>query len=215
MGYINSYKAPDAPTLLPGYYGPDPYDINWTMPLHEATLESDRVKLTPFIPSLHAREYAEQAATHPELHRYISLDVSSLDNFLTKVEPFVRRQPTNILLAIIDKTRGGGALAGVIELFFMSPENLSVEIGWVLVFPTFQRTYATTNAIGLLLRYCLELPSAPQRPWMGLLRVQWAAHTANWASQAAAQRMGFKRRACFAGRGCYRKGMRSRCGMVI
>jgi len=65
---------------------------------------------------------------------------------------------------MIDKTRGGGALAGVIGLFFMSPENLSVEIGWVLVFPTFQRTYATTNAIGLLLRYCLELPSAPQRP---------------------------------------------------
>jgi hypothetical protein len=82
MGYTNSYKAPDVPTLLPGYYGPDPYDINWIMPLHEQTLESDRVKLTPFIPSLYAREYAEQAATHPELHRYISLDVSTLDNYL-------------------------------------------------------------------------------------------------------------------------------------
>jgi RimJ/RimL family protein N-acetyltransferase len=192
MGYTNSYKAPDVPTLLPGYYGPDPYDINWIMPLHEQTLESDRVKLTPFIPSLYAREYAEQAATHPELHRYISLDVSTLDNFLSKVELFVRRQPTNILFAIIDKARGDGALAGVIGLFFMSPANLSVEVGWVLVFPAFQRTYVATNAIGLLMRYCLELPSAPQRPGLGLRRVQWIAHTANWASQAAAQRMGFK-----------------------
>jgi RimJ/RimL family protein N-acetyltransferase len=161
------------------------------MPLHEATLESDRVKLTPFIPSLHAREYTEQAVTHPELHRYVSLDVSSLDNFLTEVELFMRQQPTNILFAIIDKTRGGGALAGVIGLYSISPANLSVDM-WVLVFPAFQHTYVTTNAIGLLLRYCLELPNAPQRPGLGLRRVQWIAHTANSASLAAAQRMGFK-----------------------
>lgn len=37
---------------LSRYYGPDLYDINWLIPLHEATLEYDSVKLTPFIPSL-------------------------------------------------------------------------------------------------------------------------------------------------------------------
>ena len=41
-----------------------------------------------------------------------------------------------------------------------------------------------TNAVGLLLCYCLELPSAPQRPELGFRRAQWMAH--------AAQRMGFK-----------------------
>ena len=70
MAYTNPCEAPNVPALLPGYYGPDPYDVNWMMPLHEATLESERVKLTPFIPSLHAREYAEQSAAHPGLHRY-------------------------------------------------------------------------------------------------------------------------------------------------
>ncbi|KAI9508970.1 acyl-CoA N-acyltransferase [Russula earlei] len=193
MAYINSYKAPHGPTLLPGYYGPDPYDINWTMPLHEATLESERVKLTPFIPSLHAKEYAEQTAARPELHRWFPFDPSGLDTILTLVELRVRRDPTWILFAIIDKARGGGgAFAGVIGLINASPENLSAEIAWVLVFPAFQRTYVTTNAVGLLLRYCLELPDAPQGRGLGFRRVQWTTHTKNEASLKAAKRMGFR-----------------------
>jgi len=70
MAYTNSYKEPETPTLLPGYFGPDPYDINWAFPLHEEALESERVKLTPFIPSLHAREYASQTTAHPDLYRW-------------------------------------------------------------------------------------------------------------------------------------------------
>jgi RimJ/RimL family protein N-acetyltransferase len=199
MAYTNSYKAPDNPSLLPGYYGPDPYDINWMMPLHEATLESDRVKLTPFVPSLHAKEYARQVAAHPELHRYIPFDVSSLDKILTVFEQLMRQQPTNILFAVIDKAHDGGALAGVIGLLHTSATNLSAEIAWVLVFPAFQRTYVTTNAVGLLLRYCLELPNAaPQQPererpvGLGFRRVQWTTHLGNRASRMTAQRMGFK-----------------------
>ena len=194
MAYINSYRAPDPPSLLPGCYGPDPYDINWMMPLHEATLESDRVKLTPFIPSLHAKEYVEQVAAHPELHRYIPVDMSSLDKTLTVFEQLMRQQPTNVLFAIIDKGQGGHsrAMAGVIGLLHASTTNLSAEMAWVLVFPAFQRTYVTTNAVGLLLRYCLELPGAPQRPGLGLRRVQWTTHAANEASRRTARRMGFR-----------------------
>ena len=151
MAYTNSYEAPDVPALLPGYYGPDPYDVNWVMPLHEATLESESVKPTPFIPSLHAREYAEQSAAHPGLHRYFPLNLSSLDAILTEVEQRVRRNPTWVLFAIIDKARGG-TLAGVIGLIHASSVNLSAEVTWVLVFPAFQRTYVASNAIGLLLR---------------------------------------------------------------
>jgi len=191
MAYTNSYKAPDVPTLLPGYYGSDPYDINWIMPLHETTLESDRIKLTPFIPSLHAKAYAEQVAAHPELHRYIPFNPSTLDEVLTKVELMVRRQPTWILFAIIDKARRG-TFVGTIGLIRTSSANLSAEIGWAVVFPEFQRTYVTSNAIGILLQYCLELPSNPQRPGLGLRRVQWTAHTDNRPSHAAAKRMGFK-----------------------
>ena len=192
MAYTNSYKAPDVPVLLPGCYGPDPYDVNWIMPLHEATLESDRIKLTPFIPSLHAKGYAEQIAAHPELHRYFPFNPSTLDEILTIVELTVRRDPTWVLFAIIDKARGGGTFVGIIGLIRASPANLSAEIAWTIVFPEFQRTYVTSNAVGILLQYCLELPSNPQRPGLGLRRVQWTAHTDNRPSHAAAKRMGFK-----------------------
>ena len=191
MSYTNSFKFPDWPALLPGYYGPDPYDINWIMPLHEATLESERIKLTPFIPSLHAKEYAEQSVAHPDLHRGYPINLSNLDHILTEVELRMRSQPKCILFAIIDKARGG-ALAGVIGLINTWPANLSTEIAWVLVFPAFRRTYVATNAIALLLRYCLEPPNAPQMPGLGFRRVQWMAHTENMASSATAKRMGFK-----------------------
>jgi len=192
MAYTNSCKDPDIPTLLPGYYGPDPYDINWIMPLHEATLESERVKLTPFIPSLHAKKYAEQIASHPELHRYFPFNPLTLDEILTMVEQTVRQEPLSVLFAIIDKAHGGGTFAGMIALADGCPWNLSATIGWVIVFPERQRTYVASNAVGLLLQYCLELSSHPERPGLGLRRVQWISHTANRASHAIAKRMGLR-----------------------
>ncbi|KAH9954590.1 acyl-CoA N-acyltransferase [Russula dissimulans] len=205
MSYVNSYKASDTPALLPGYYGPDPYDINWIMPLHQTTLESERVKVTPFIPALHAKEYAEQTAAHPELHRWFPFDVSSLDKILTEVELRVRRDPTWILFAIIDKARED-KLAGLIGLRHTSPENLSTEMGWTVVFPAFQRTYVTSNAMGLVLHYCFELPSTPQRPGLGLRRVQWTTFTDNEASWRGAKRMGFREEGVLRWSGVNREG---------
>ncbi|KAH9052651.1 acyl-CoA N-acyltransferase [Lactarius vividus] len=197
MAYINSYKKPEKPTLLPGYFGPDPYDINWAFPLYEETLESERVKLTPFIPSLHAQEYAAQVSARPDLQRWFPFDLSTLDQLLMEVEVRVRRNPSWILFAIIDKARGG-VMAGVIGLINASSQNLSAEIAWVLVFPAFQRTYVTSNAIGIMLQYALELPSPEPVPGrgvrrgLGFRRVQWTAHSANKPSHAAAMRMGLK-----------------------
>ena len=189
MSFTNSYK--DDSTVEPGY-GPDPYDINWMMPLHETTLESDRVKLTPFIPSLYARPYADQVKAHPDIHRYYPLDLTSLDKILLEIETLIRSRSAYILFAIIDKARGD-AFAGVIGLFGASPANLSVEIAWIVVFPEFRRTYVTSNAVGLILNYCLELPSAsPERRGLGFRRVQWSANPENQPSIALAKRMGFK-----------------------
>ena len=101
MSFTNSYKAEDP--LPSGYYGLDLYDINWMMPLHGATLESGRVKLTPFVPSLHARGYADQAKAHPDSHRWYPFNLSTLDNILTQVETLVRRNPLAILFAVIDQ----------------------------------------------------------------------------------------------------------------
>ena len=98
--------------------------------------------------------------------------------------------PNFVFFAIIDKGRGG-ALAGSLGLINTEPQNLSTEIGFVTIFPAFQRTYVTSNAVGILLRYCLEVPTAP-RPGLGLRRVQWVAHALNHPSYNAATRMGFR-----------------------
>jgi RimJ/RimL family protein N-acetyltransferase len=191
MSFTNSYKAEDSP--VPPGYGPDPYDINWMMPLEEATLESDRVKLTPLIPSLHAQGYADQVKAHPDLHRWFPFSLSNLDTILVMIEIFIRRQPACIMFAVIDKARGD-AFAGVIALINTSSSNLCTEIAWVVAFPEFRRSYVTDNAVGLILNYCLELPGAPPggRRGLGFRRVQWTAHTENQPSVAVAKRMGFK-----------------------
>jgi RimJ/RimL family protein N-acetyltransferase len=103
----------------------------------------------------------------------------------------MRRLPWCVLFAIVDKARGG-ALAGVIGLAETWPVHLSTQIAWVVVFPAFRDTYVEANAIGLLLRYCLEPPSAPRTPGLGFRRVQWMDRTENPTSCDTARRMGFK-----------------------
>ncbi|KAI9465140.1 acyl-CoA N-acyltransferase [Lactarius psammicola] len=190
MTYVNSHKAPEAPVFPSMYYGPDPYDINFSLPIDEPSLESGRVKLTPFIPAFHAREYWDQSTQAPEIYRFLSIKPKTIDEFLFLLETRIRRNPSFIFFAIIDKGRGG-TLAGVIGLINTEPVHLSTEIGFVTIFPAYQRTYVTSNAVGILLRYCLELPTAP-RPGLGLRRVQWVAHSFNQASYNAAVRMGFR-----------------------
>ncbi|KAH9177518.1 hypothetical protein EDB89DRAFT_1933047 [Lactarius sanguifluus] len=155
MPYVNSYKVPEAPVFPSMYYGPDPYDVNFSFPIDEPSLESDRVKLTPFIPVLHAQEYWDQSTQAPEIYRFLSIRPKTIDEYLAFLETRVRRNPNFIFFAIIDKGRGG-TLAGVIGLINTEP------IGFVTIFPAYQRTYVTSNAVGILLRYCLELPTAPR-----------------------------------------------------
>lgn len=61
-------------------------------------------------------------------------------------------------------------------------------MGFIVAFPKYQRTHLTTNMIGLLLQYCLELP---KNGGLGLRRVQWQANAQNATSIKAALRLGF------------------------
>lgn len=70
--------------------------------------------------------------------------------------------------------------------------NLCTEIGFVIIMPAFQRTHVTSNAVGLLLQYALNLRS---EGGLGLRRVQWQANAANVASVGVAERMGFRKEA--------------------
>ncbi|OAX33437.1 hypothetical protein K503DRAFT_775607, partial [Rhizopogon vinicolor AM-OR11-026] len=172
------------------------YNVNFCFPLRE--LESDRVKLVPFIPDLHADLYLQGSAAHPELYDFTSFGpFSDVSDFVQQLIHGPMGSNTAVLYAIIDKTRispssssklTSANFAGIIGFINTSPVHSSTEISPVFTLPPFQRTHVTTNAIGLLLQYALDLPPHG----LGLRRVQWKANRLNTKSISAAQKLGFK-----------------------
>ncbi|KAG9110662.1 hypothetical protein FRC07_008173 [Ceratobasidium sp. 392] len=224
---VNNYvPPPKQPVVLPD---PDaPYDINFRFPVR--VLESDRIKLTPLIPSIHGKVLSEAIRLHPELLRYLPWAPALLVNdYDTHYESIMRSDPAWCVYAILDKakltdetdkTQGKEqtqscdvlsllsptvclcsadpprtaivvehALAGAMGYLRADPELGSVEIGYAIVLPAYQRTFVSTHAIGLLLRYALD---SPADGGLGLRRAQWQAHADNAASIRAAERMGMK-----------------------
>jgi hypothetical protein len=55
-----------------------------------------------------------------------------------------------------------------------------------------QCTHVTSNAVGLLMKYALNLPSDPTFPGLGLRRVQWTCDSGNKPSLATAKRLEFQ-----------------------
>ena len=191
MAFVNSYKA-SGPIYVEDTTKPD--DINFSIPV-PSCLETTRVKLIPFIPYVHATTFfsAFQPASE-ELSRYLPVSFSAYPDFLNFIE-FFRSDPNMTLFAIIDKTRSKGdaalehILAGVVGFVHASAANLAVEIGPIIILPKFQRTFVTSNAIGALLKFCLDLPSDGG---LGFRRVCWTAHPGNLPSVKVAERMGMK-----------------------
>ncbi len=145
-------------------------------------LETERVQLVPFIPAIHAEifdsAFAKDAAA---ISKYLPGTWNSTAEFLHFVESYIRRDPSGVLFAIIDKTQPStdprvpaGRIAGVIGWLYASTKNRSLEMGPVIVLPAFQRTFVSANAIGLLLQYVLDVPAAGG---LGFRRVAWSAHT--------------------------------------
>jgi RimJ/RimL family protein N-acetyltransferase len=111
-----------------------------------------------------------------------------------KVYRDIRSSAENCVYAIIDKTISPekanivSTFAGVMSLNKTNPVDAVTEMG-VLVFPAFHRTHVATNAIGLLLMWTLDPPSAGG---LGLRRVEWQTHESNAASRRIALKMGFE-----------------------
>ncbi|KAL1941883.1 hypothetical protein VTO73DRAFT_6883 [Trametes versicolor] len=203
MSYVNNY-TPARETTVPDaeVYGPKPYNINFAFPLYPETLETPHVKLVPFIPRIHADAYwANVKDRRAELFRYYTRFFHTLPEFLAFHELYFRRNPHQLLLAIIDKTRPdpdlahadwGGSFASVVGLINTSAANLQMEPGWVLVFPEFQRTHVAKTMVAIVLHYILQMPTASP-PGLGFRRAQWCANALNAPSVALGERMGFKR----------------------
>ncbi|EJC99181.1 GNAT family acetyltransferase [Fomitiporia mediterranea MF3/22] len=174
-------------------------NLNFVFPIRN--LESARLKLTPFDPLLHGEEYFQKSKEAPELYKYYpSGPFDSKEDFFDRyIKERIQKDPNSVLFAILDKTNGTPHLAGTIGLLNTKVVNQSTEIGFVVVFPEFQKTHVTSNAIGLLLHYCLELPFEHAKgelkygPGLGLRRVQWQAHGENAQSVRSAERMGFRK----------------------
>ncbi|KAF8057597.1 acyl-CoA N-acyltransferase [Lyophyllum atratum] len=169
------------------------YGANFCFPVKD--LESERVKLTPFLPSKHAKAFYAIPRPSYDYLPFGPFDI--VQDFISSfLENRIHADPGCVLFAVYDKTKASetghpdGALAGAMGFCNASAPNLAVEIAFVLISPKFQRTHVTSNAIGLLLHYALDLPEAGG---LGLRRVVWAASPLNEPSIKAAERMGFKR----------------------
>jgi len=159
-------------------------------------LENDLVALEPFDPSVHVAPFLEVTKTNPDIFTYISFPVIETEaDFMREVyDKNIRASPEECLYAVIDKVptsgeeKPNGKYAGILSLSATNPVNAATEMG-AIIFPAFQRTHVATNAIGLLLLYTLDPPSAGG---LGLRRVEWQCHAGNAASRRAALRMGFE-----------------------
>ncbi|KAF2102290.1 hypothetical protein NA57DRAFT_73719 [Rhizodiscina lignyota] len=159
-------------------------------------LENDLIALEIFDPDIHSAPFVEVLKADPDAFRYVSFPpIDTKEDFVREVYDKGFRTPTeDCLYVIFDKSaikeemNTSSKYAGVLSLNGTSPENAVTELG-VMVFPQFQRTHVTTNAIGLALLRLLDPPSAGG---LGLRRVEWRTHTGNTASRTTALRMGFE-----------------------
>ncbi|KAF9241852.1 hypothetical protein BU15DRAFT_60748 [Melanogaster broomeanus] len=166
MVFVNNY-LPEPEITEDELYGPEPYDFNFILPV--PVLSTDKLRLVPFIPRVHAAAYLEAARGHETMYQYLPGALEYPSDFLRYLERS-RRNNTTLIFAAIDLTRPDpkhpeweGSLAGIFGLIRTEKARLVAEIGPAIVLPAFQRTH-----------------------------VKWAASLLNAASNKVATRMGFK-----------------------
>ena len=127
----------------------------------------------------------------PYLYDYLPYGpFQTLDDFHKRfLDSRIRDDTGSVLFAVYNKNGKSDTLAGCMAYLNSSAPHLAAEIGHIITFPAFQRTHVTSNAVGLLLHYALDPPSAGG---LGLRRVFWQANALNEKSVRAALRMDFQ-----------------------
>ncbi|KLO13242.1 hypothetical protein SCHPADRAFT_904421 [Schizopora paradoxa] len=195
LRWVNEYvhTTPQG-VVLPAdeLYGPTPYDVNFCFPYLPAVLDAGSIRLTPFIPRLHAEAFFTHTAEHPEDFKYMRFHVlNTLEEFLSWYELAYRRNPANMAYAINVVDQDGEHFAGIISLTSCDPERLTAEISMGIGFRSFRGNSGSTIATALLLRYCLS-SATDSPPGLGLRKVGWTAHSHNYPAQALARTVGFQ-----------------------
>ncbi|KAF9241847.1 acyl-CoA N-acyltransferase [Melanogaster broomeanus] len=193
MAFVNNC-SPEPEISEEELYGPEPYDLNFVLPV-PPVLSTDKLRLLPFIPRVHAAAYFDAVRGHETMmYHYIPIALECPSDFLRFIE-MCRRDKTGVMFAVVDTTRPDpkhpqweGSLAGLFGLLYTDKTNLVTEIGPAIVLPAFQRTHVASHAVGLLLKYLLDI--APSG--LGFRKVKWTASPFNVPSNRLAKRMGFK-----------------------
>jgi len=154
-------------------------------------IENSRLILAPFEYSSHAEQFVQGCKNHPELFTFVTHGpFETMMDFAAWYESKIATTDSETLFAILVKpktTDEQSVFAGIIGLQNASLINATIEIGFIAVLPAFQRTFVTTNAVGLLLMYTLDHPP----DGLGLRRCQWQGHADNEPSKRVAVRMRF------------------------
>ncbi|KAK7047310.1 hypothetical protein VNI00_006541 [Paramarasmius palmivorus] len=170
-------------------------DTNFCFPIPDI-LETDGVRLVPFIPSKHASPLLTGLNNTPDLTQHVNIGpfTSPSDLVQNFWEKSIKPNPNYTLFVIYDKiasqppsTDENANAAGFIALSGCSTEHLLAEIG-IVTFKAYQGTHVSSHAVGLLMRYALDLPD---QGGLGLRRVQWQTNQVNKASVGLALKMGF------------------------
>ncbi|KAF9227159.1 acyl-CoA N-acyltransferase [Gyrodon lividus] len=192
MEFVNNY-VPEPEITEAELYGPELYDLNFILPV-PPVLSTNKLRLVPFIPRVHAAAYFDAVRGHETMYQHIPVALEYPSDFLRFVET-CRRDNTAVMFAVIDTTRPDpkhpeweGSLAGMFGLLGTDKTRLVTEIGPAIVLPAFQRTHVGSHAVGLLLKHVLDV--APSG--FGFRKVKWAASPLNLPSHNLAKRMGFQ-----------------------
>ncbi|KAK0445900.1 hypothetical protein EV421DRAFT_1708085, partial [Armillaria borealis] len=74
-------------------------------------------------------------------------------------EKRIKNGPAETAFAVYDKSKSEHPYAWIITYINSSAEDLVTEIGFVMILPAFQCTHVTSNAVGILMNYALNLPA--------------------------------------------------------
>lgn len=188
--WCNSYE-PVRPTVLPDeLYGPTPYDFNFCFPYLPQSLETDQIKIVPFIPRLHAELLFKHAISYPEDFRYMTfVPPKTLEDLLEYFELQYRRDPSRMAFVCVDKRTD--AVGGMVTLVNCDAHHRTATFAMGIGFRGFRGTSGAALSAALLLRYLFNTPTDTE-PGLGLRRVQWSSHADNLASQKLARGLGLR-----------------------
>ncbi|KAF9243084.1 hypothetical protein BU15DRAFT_59961 [Melanogaster broomeanus] len=148
MVFVNNY-SPEPEISEEELYGPEPYDLNFILPV-PPVLSTDKLRLVPFIPRVHATVYSDGVRGHETIYQYMPRALEYPSGLLRYIE-MRRRDETAVLFAAIDTTRPDpkhpeweGSLAGMFGLLQTDKTNLVTDIGPAIVLPAFQRTHVAS-----------------------------------------------------------------------